>query len=97
MEYHYILIYQQYPLEQMKLCSCLYCHCRLRPLRARACALLLSCDCPYCLIASQLLGAGFVSMTRSDPKQCPDTVLRVSVSWEVWSKGEKEKKASPSR
>lgn len=48
---------------------------------------LLSCDCPYCLIASQLLGAGFVSVTSSDPKQCPDTVLRVSASWEVFVVG----------
>lgn len=72
MEYHYILMYQQYSLKL---------------LRARAWVLSLSCDCPCCLIASQLLDAGFVSVTSSDPMQCPDTVLRVSVSWEVFLVG----------
>jgi len=71
----------------MKICSCLFYHCRLCPLRVRAWAPLLSCDCPQCLIASQLLGAGFVSKTDSDPKHCPDTVPRVSVSWEVFLVG----------
>lgn len=84
LEYHYILAFQQYPLKQNETFLFLSILSLLHPLRARVWAQLLSCDCPYCLIASQVLVAGFVSMTSCDHKQFPDTVLGVNVSWEVF-------------